>query len=69
MSRMVGNIISIFPSMTIDFVLNKLSFQQFFLWHDRAVEIKTGTLIKRDRSTVEEIKEQFTYDETLKRWK
>ena len=68
LSRMVAQIMTAFPSMTPDWLFWKCSFNQFFLWHDRAIEVKTGTLIRRDNSTVEDIKAMFKWDETLKRW-
>jgi hypothetical protein len=68
LSRMVALIMSVFPSLTPDWLLWTCSFDQFFLWYDRALEIKTGTLIQRDKTTIEDIKGNFKWDETLKRW-
>jgi hypothetical protein len=65
---MVGRIIHVFPSMSVEYVLWKLSFPQFFIWHDRAVEISTGQVIKRDRTTIDEIKSRFEWDEEKGRY-
>ena len=53
---------------TPDYILKELSFQQFFLWYDRAIESETGEPINRDNTTFEEIKSKWEYDEETKKY-
>lgn len=54
--------------MTEDYLLWKCSLPKFFLWYDRATEIKTGKLIHRDNSTKEDINDKFVKDKKTGKW-
>lgn len=68
----MATIINSFPSMTRDWLLHKCSFQEFFLWHDRAIELKTGKKIDRqssdDDKIIEEVYSEFTWSEEYQRY-
>ena len=67
---MMALIMNVFPGMTRDWLLWECSFQEFFLWNDRAVETKTGKSSTRgDMITAEEIKSLFVWDDDKQRWK
>lgn len=48
---------------TPEYWLWKVSFAQFFMWHDRAVERVTGNMIDRQKPTLDpnEIKKGWTW--------
>lgn len=68
-SRFAAVIMNTFPAYDLEKLMWKISFQQFFLLHDRAVELRTGKRIDLpDSTTADEIKSGFVYDEEKKRW-
>lgn len=50
-----------FPGFTRDFLLWECSFQEFFLWNDRATEIITGNRVDMITETPEKIKSAFKW--------
>jgi hypothetical protein len=53
---MMAVIMATFPGMTPEWLLWKCSFEQFFLWHDRAIERVTGEKIDRKSADPKKIK-------------
>jgi hypothetical protein len=68
----MAELLNTFPSMTRKEILWNMSLPEVFLWHDRAIELKTGKMQNRrkkgDKSEVDRIKSSFTKNETTGRW-
>jgi hypothetical protein len=66
MSRFMAVIMNTFPSFTKEELLWNTSFSEFFMWHDRAQEMRTGKIIRSKKVNTddpEEIKSRFVYNE------
>lgn len=58
---MMAVVMQAFPGMTPEWLLRKCSFEQFFMWHDRAIERLTGEKIDRKTANPKEIKKGWAW--------
>lgn len=68
-SEMIAEIMTAFSQFSLEYILKKMSFPQFYHWYDLAIWKLYDVPVKIKSSiTAEEIKSKFVWNVEKKRW-
>jgi len=69
---MIADVMACFPSFSYEYILKKMTFKQFLLWHSQFLRVKHNMEIKLKGSInvneLDLINQAFTWNEDKKRW-